>query len=280
MIFLLLLSSFDIEFFKGVFVAFEMSMSYHQSSVYITLSGKQVLSALCRTSDGEWIRSTIDLNTVLANSDGTFKWGTGGDFASSAKDVVLKDGRTLSAFLKRKDGTWSEKPAEVNLAEHITNNDGALRRCDRKELSIAPNFLEKFDAVSGVLRGQQIAAKNSAFELEFITASSNRRCMQELEVAFLRVAKLAKAIGGEFDSEEDEEADKKRYAAEAVLRPMIRAFEKVKARADKSLEGVSRICSVVSCIMLYEKKVVYNPSLKHCLQKHRRQSTRQRTSPY
>jgi hypothetical protein len=49
---------------------FAMEMSFHQSSVYINLTKKQVLSALCRTCDGEWIRSTIDLNTVLGNSDG------------------------------------------------------------------------------------------------------------------------------------------------------------------------------------------------------------------
>jgi hypothetical protein len=96
-----------------------------------------------------------------------------------------------------------------------------------------------------VLRSQQIAAKNSAFELEFITSSNNRLGLQELEVAFLRVGKLAAAIGGEFDGEGDE-AERKRSAAEAVLRPMIRAFEKVKVKAEKSLAGVTRICGVVS----------------------------------
>ncbi|KAG0643284.1 hypothetical protein HOY80DRAFT_473325 [Tuber brumale] len=233
-----------------------MALSYHNSSVYISLSGNQVLSALCRTCDGEWVRSTIDLNTVLGNCDGRFKWG-GGMFSHTAKDVKLKDNRTLSAYLKRKDGSWSEKPIEVNLTEHITNHDGALRNCQRvaeqqdQEPPVAPNFLEKLDAVSGLLRSQQIATKNSGFELEFVSTSNNRLMLEELEVAFLRLRKLMGVISGEFDQEgeEEEETDvgrRKRAEAEAAVRPMIKAFEKVRGKGDKSLAAVSRICGVTT----------------------------------
>ncbi|CUS11432.1 unnamed protein product [Tuber aestivum] len=230
-------------------------MSYHKSSVYISLSGNQVLSALCRTCDGEWIRSTIDLNTVLGNSDGRFEWG-GVRFSHTAKDVTLKDNRTLSAYLKRRDGSWSEKPVEVNLTEHITNHDGALRNCNPapeqqdQEPSAAPNLLEKLDAVSGLLRSQQIAAKNSGFELEFVSTSNNRLMLEELEVAFLRLRKLVGVISGEFDGE-GEEVDaeagiRKRAEAEAAVRPMIKAFEKVRGKGDKALAAVSRICGVTA----------------------------------
>ncbi|KAG0133641.1 hypothetical protein HOY82DRAFT_257638 [Tuber indicum] len=233
-----------------------MALSYHRSSVYISLSGNQVLSALCRTCDGEWVRSTIDLNTVLGNCDGRFEWGET-RFSRTAKDVKLKDNRTLSAYLKRKDGSWSEKPVEVNLTEHITNHDGALRNCQRaaeqqdQEPSVAPNFLEKLDAVSGLLRSQQIAAKNSGFELEFVSASNNRLMLEELEVAFLRLRKLMGVISGEFDQEgeggEDTDAGRrKRAEAEAAVRPMIKAFEKVRGKGDKSLAAVSRICGVTA----------------------------------
>ena len=253
-----------------------MAMSYHKSSVYISLSGNQVLSALCRTCDGEWIRSTIDLNTVLGNRDGMgttlttflflfhrkltrtqgrFEWG-GAKFSQTAKHVTLKDNRTLSAYLKRQDGSWSEKPIEVNLTEHITNHDGALRNCQHapeqpgQEPSAAPNFLEKLDAVSGLLRTQQIAAKNSGFELDFINTSNNRLMLEEMEVAFLRLRKLMGVISGEFDLEGGEEEDseagrRKRVEAEAAVRPMIKAFEKVRSAGDRSLAAVSRICGVV-----------------------------------
>jgi len=191
----------------------------------------------------------------LTRQPGRFEWG-GAKFSQTAKDVTLKDNRTLSAYLRRKDGSWSEKPIEVNLTEHITNHDGALRDCQHapehqdQEPSTAPNFLEKLDAVSGLLRTQQIAAKNSAFELEFITTSNNRLMLDEMEVAFLRLRKLMGVISGEFDREGEGEGDseagrRRRAAAEAAVRPMIKAFEKVRGAGDRSLAAVSRICGVV-----------------------------------
>ncbi|RPA93488.1 hypothetical protein L873DRAFT_1704911 [Choiromyces venosus 120613-1] len=233
-----------------------MSMSNHESSVYISLSGNQVLSALCRTCDGRW---TIDLNTCLANVDGRFEWG-GHRFSHTAKHVTLKDNRTLSAYLKRKNGSWSEKPEEVDLIEHITNKNGALRNCQHvreqqqdQDLSVAPSFLEKLNAVSEVLRNQQIAAKNSGFELDFISTLNSCLMLQELEVAFLRLRKLVGVISGEFDQDGEEDADadadagmRKRADAEAAVRPMIKAFEKVRGKGDKSLAAVSRICGVTT----------------------------------
>lgn len=47
-----------------------MKTAYEQTSVYINLNGRQELSALCRSRDGEWVRSKIDLNGVLGNSNG------------------------------------------------------------------------------------------------------------------------------------------------------------------------------------------------------------------
>jgi len=57
-------------------------------------------------------------------------------------------------------------------------------------------------------------------------------------------------ISGEFDQggeeEEDSEAGRrKRAEAEAAVRPMIKAFEKVRGAGDRSLAAVSRICGVV-----------------------------------
>ena len=192
----------------------------------------------------------------LTRTQGRFEWG-GAKFSQTAKHVTLKDNRTLSAYLKRQDGSWSEKPIEVNLTEHITNHDGALRNCQhapeqegQEPSAAAPNFLEKLDAVSGLLRTQQIAAKNSGFELDFINTSNNRLMLEEMEVAFLRLRKLMGVISGEFDLEGGEEEDseagrRKRAEAEAAVRPMIKAFEKVRSAGDRSLAAVSRICGVV-----------------------------------
>jgi len=174
----------------------------------------------------------------LTRQPGCFEWG-GAKFSQTAKDVSLKDNRTLSAYLRRKDGSWSEKPIEVDTTEHIMNHDAALRNCQHapehqdQEQSTAPNFLERLDAVSGLLRTQKIAAKNLAFELEFISTSNNRLMLEEIEAAFLRLRKLMDVISGAFDQEGEDEGDseeggRRKAEAEAAVRLMIKAFEKVR----------------------------------------------------
>lgn len=56
---------------------------------------------------------------------GAFSWDSNG-FGAEAKEIRLIDRHILSARLKRNDGSWTEKPATVDLAERIENLDGTL----------------------------------------------------------------------------------------------------------------------------------------------------------
>lgn len=136
----------------------------------------------------------------------------------------------------------------MDLTEHITNHDGTLRRSDQADVSmITPNVREKLEAVSGLIRSQQTVIDNAAFELEFITAANQRLVLQELDVAFLRLSKLAACIKGEFDEEQKDEGVPNSNP-DAVLRPMIRSFENVSLKTDKALCLVEKIFGLVSTL--------------------------------
>ena len=72
--------------------------------------------------------SRIDLNSVLSNDNGRFRWvKEGGNFAASAREVHLAPGGRpeLRAELRTIDGRWVR--ASVWLDEEIENSDGTLR---------------------------------------------------------------------------------------------------------------------------------------------------------
>ncbi|KAL0640432.1 hypothetical protein Q9L58_000401 [Maublancomyces gigas] len=103
-----------------------MSYRFHVTSHYISVNDQCLLSAVCARRDGRtWSPTTIELNTVLGNDDGAFSWDSNG-FGAEAKEIRLIDRHILSARLKRNDGSWTEKPVTVDLAERIENLDGTL----------------------------------------------------------------------------------------------------------------------------------------------------------
>lgn len=124
-----------------------MVYQFHVSSHYISVNDQFLLSAICRRRDGyTWSSTTIELNSVLGNDNGNyiqllsstdhisngavitlgaFRWDSSG-FGAGAKDIRLIDRHILSARLKRNDGSWTEKPVTVDLAEKIENLDGTL----------------------------------------------------------------------------------------------------------------------------------------------------------
>ncbi|KAJ5623971.1 cyanovirin-N family protein, partial [Penicillium lagena] len=71
-------------------------MSFHTSSVNITLRNRHTLSCRCERPDGSWSYSRLDLNECLGNNNGEFVWG-GHNFAHSASQIHLS--------LEGKDGT-------------------------------------------------------------------------------------------------------------------------------------------------------------------------------
>ena len=88
------------------------------------------LNAYCSDLAGRLKESTLDLNVVLANEDGKFKWiapgqDVRGNYSHSARNNRLDfGGPSLFAELQKCDGSWVEDSA--NLSRHIENVDGVL----------------------------------------------------------------------------------------------------------------------------------------------------------
>ncbi|KAF4583543.1 hypothetical protein EYR38_002295 [Pleurotus pulmonarius] len=85
-----------------------------------------VLHATCQNSEGDWVESSLNLDDVLGNNDGTFEPGAGG-FSGSATDVRIDTdaGWTiLRASLQRADGEWNDTTIDLN--SFIENNNGQL----------------------------------------------------------------------------------------------------------------------------------------------------------
>lgn len=70
-------------------------------------------------------RSFLPIKFLIGPLLGVFSWDSAG-FGAEAKDIRLIDRHILSARLKRNDGSWTEKPVTVDLAERIENLDGTL----------------------------------------------------------------------------------------------------------------------------------------------------------
>jgi hypothetical protein len=124
-------------------------MSFHASATSIDLEDGHILKATLRNSENDEVESELDLNEIIGNNNGlshclrchfavlmylpgSFEWG-GENFQHSAEDIELTheerdDGEAipvLRATLGNLDG--ENVPADINLAERITNEDGNLK---------------------------------------------------------------------------------------------------------------------------------------------------------
>ena len=85
----------------------------------------RTLVAECRDVDGVHRESRLDLNSCLANLNGSLRWARGGNFRPSARDVRLVDGgRVLEAELGDGRGGWVRN--HIRLDERIENSNGRL----------------------------------------------------------------------------------------------------------------------------------------------------------
>jgi len=100
-------------------------MSFALSSRLISLYGDHELRAKCLKTNGTEVDSSINLNNILGNDNGTFAVGRS-RFAKSARRVRI-NGTVLEAQLKRKDETWSHDVVDLNV--FIGNHDGHLQKC-------------------------------------------------------------------------------------------------------------------------------------------------------
>ncbi|KAG5982457.1 hypothetical protein E4U55_001860 [Claviceps digitariae] len=98
-------------------------MSFSASSQDLWLEDSHILHASCRDLEDNFQDSSLDLNQVLGNENGYFRWG-GEDFAMTASEVEL-DGSVLSAIMLTEEGEPRERQG-IDLNEHIGNENGRL----------------------------------------------------------------------------------------------------------------------------------------------------------
>ncbi|KAI8599206.1 CVNH domain-containing protein [Dissophora ornata] len=106
---------------------FKNMSDFSISSRGIQLVDGHILTALCRTEDGEWVESRLDLNTFIGNDDGYFQWD-GENFSHSAKNIKLcsDEGQctSIEAYLTTRDG--EVKSTSIRLDERVGNDNGRL----------------------------------------------------------------------------------------------------------------------------------------------------------
>ncbi|KAL1844115.1 hypothetical protein VTJ49DRAFT_4967 [Mycothermus thermophilus] len=102
---------------------------FHASANDIHVDDGHILRAILTSADGHQVEASCDLDDYIGNTNGHFEWN-GMDFSKSAQDITLAaEGDAslpvLRASLRNAKGELI--PASINLAEHISNIDGALR---------------------------------------------------------------------------------------------------------------------------------------------------------
>jgi hypothetical protein len=99
-------------------------MPFFNTSKNIRLNGT-TLTAECLTSDNKTYKSSsLDLDTVLGNKDGSFQWGLTAFSHSTKEKSITLDKTILSAELKRTNGNYVK--ATVDLDLQINNVKGVL----------------------------------------------------------------------------------------------------------------------------------------------------------
>ncbi|CAF3080196.1 unnamed protein product [Rotaria sp. Silwood2] len=93
------------------------------SSRNISLNGT-ILRATCKRADGTTdSHATLDLNSCIANINGSLVPRSGGNFAASCSQIRL-NGTVLSCMANGIDD--NEVSAQLDLSNFIANSDGEL----------------------------------------------------------------------------------------------------------------------------------------------------------
>jgi hypothetical protein len=86
------------------------------------------LIAECDSGGGRFQESRIDLDEIITNSDGEFRWvnrGQTGNFSGTAQRWEMVDGNAIAAELQRVNRSWQRRT--LDLGEFIKNDNGQLR---------------------------------------------------------------------------------------------------------------------------------------------------------
>ncbi|KAJ7692658.1 Cyanovirin-N [Mycena metata] len=98
-------------------------MSFSDTSYYYRLEGT-ILKAICQDNDGNEKEASLDLNTVLGNSNGVFDT-QGTNFSDNAMNYGMNS-FVLVSRLSDDNGNWCD--AGINLNAVVKNNDGKLEK--------------------------------------------------------------------------------------------------------------------------------------------------------
>ncbi|KAK3817665.1 MAG: Cyanovirin-N [Benniella sp.] len=102
-------------------------MGFQQTSKNVKIVDGHILSASCQDRDGNWRDSSIDLDQIIGNEDGSFTWG-GEYFSQSAQGIQLKEeygDLAIVGSLQQRDGNWTDDQS-ISLSERIENQNGEL----------------------------------------------------------------------------------------------------------------------------------------------------------
>ncbi|KAI5460587.1 Cyanovirin-N [Mariannaea sp. PMI_226] len=106
-------------------------MSFHLTAEYICLEEGHILRARLANEDGDYVDAQIDLDNYVGNNLGSFDWG-GENFSHSAEDITFSlEGDDNVPILRAilGDGEGNQIPADLNLAERISKDNGEFNFC-------------------------------------------------------------------------------------------------------------------------------------------------------
>lgn len=83
-----------------------------------------VLTSTCERANGGYNNSSIDLNPIIENVDGTLKWQPS-NFIETCKNTKLAGSSQLAAECKTRAQQFVS--TNINLDDHIANIDGTLK---------------------------------------------------------------------------------------------------------------------------------------------------------
>lgn len=97
--------------------------NFSQTCSDATISGS-TLSASCRSRNGSYNSTSINLDSQIGNINGTLERGDH-DFSQTCRGIELFNGGTMKGECKTRDQRWVS--TSLNLDGFIDNTDGVLK---------------------------------------------------------------------------------------------------------------------------------------------------------
>ncbi|KAK1976878.1 CVNH domain-containing protein [Colletotrichum cereale] len=129
--------------------------------IRVDAHGDYILHASCKRRDGEWQNSTISLNRILENDQGSFRWSTGGSGNNSDSSITVQQGDTLRNIAARFNVGFEEIARLNNIANPDQIWPGQVLQIPGRGGSASGNFGASARDVRLVQGGQILEAELS-----------------------------------------------------------------------------------------------------------------------